>query len=165
MIDKHSKAYNNLEFLNSADARLIRILAEYLEPAMRFKNQKVRDTIVFFGSSRTPPNDVAKKHYEEIKAKYDSSPSAENKKKWEFSKKQLEMSRYYEDARTLARMLTEWSMSLKNHQKRFLISSGGGPGIMEAANRGAIGMVLVSGANTLQPGNTLGRGVVRGAED
>jgi uncharacterized protein (TIGR00730 family) len=137
MTDKPSKAYNNLEFLNSADARLIRILAEYLEPSMRFRHQKVKDTIVFFGSSRTLPNDIAKKNYEEAKNLYDSNPSADNKHNREVSKKQLEMSRYYEDARTLSSMLTDWSMSLKNHHKRFLISSGGGPGIMEAANRGA----------------------------
>ncbi|MFQ5584963.1 MAG: LOG family protein [Calditrichia bacterium] len=137
MSKKPVKAYQNLDFLKSADARLIRILAEYLEPARRFRKQKVKDTIVFFGSSRTTSREEAEKCYREMQEKYDSAPTAENAGELKLCEKALEMSRYYEDARTLSRLLTEWSLSLKNRHKRFLIVSGGGPGIMEAANRGA----------------------------
>ncbi len=98
-------AYLNEAFLNSPDARAIRILAEFLEPLAHFRRQKVRDTVVFFGSARLRENG----HLQE----------------------------YYEDARTLARTLTEWANQFTNSTYRFVVCSGGGPGIMEAANRGA----------------------------
>jgi len=98
-------AYLNEDFLNSPDARAIRILSEFLEPLAHFRRQKIRDTVVFFGSARLK----------------DEGPLHE----------------YYDDARTLARMLTEWAMQFTNNNYRFVVCSGGGPGIMEAANRGA----------------------------
>jgi uncharacterized protein (TIGR00730 family) len=107
-------AYENPDFLNHADGRLIRILSEYAEPQARFRHERIQDTVVFFGSARIHPLDKA------------NSDSPAN-----------EMARYYEDARKLAHLLTEWSMSLKSPRHRFVITSGGGPGIMEAANRGA----------------------------
>jgi len=137
MKSKPHKAYKNMEFLNSADARLIRILSEYLEPQRRFRQKKIKDTIVFFGSSRTIPNNRAKKKYEAAKKAYEINRDPENELLLKFCTKQFEMSRYYEDARQLAKLLTEWSITLKNHERRFIICSGGGPGIMEAANRGA----------------------------
>jgi hypothetical protein len=99
-------AYKNEEFLDSWNARSLRILSEYIEPLSRFSREKVRDTIVFFGSARLQD---------------DESP----------------MGRYYRDARELARLVTEWSRSLQPPTRRFVVSTGGGPGIMEAANRGA----------------------------
>ncbi len=98
-------AYKNEEFLDSADARPLRILSEYLEPLSHFRKEKIRDTIVFFGSARVT----------------EDGP----------------MGRYYREARQLARMVTEWSESLENTSRRFVVCTGGGPGIMEAANRGA----------------------------
>ncbi len=99
-------AYKNEKFLDSADARALRILSEYLEPFSHFRREKIRDTVVFFGSARIQEA---------------SGP----------------LSRYYEDARTLARLVTEWSEEIRNSSRRFVVCSGGGPGIMEAANRGA----------------------------
>src|SRR5947209_3376437 len=98
-------AYKNNEFLDSPAARSLRILSEYLEPLDHFRREKIRDTIVFFGSARIT----------------EDGP----------------MGQYYRDARKLARRLTEWSESLVNSTRRFVVCSGGGPGIMEAANRGA----------------------------
>ena len=98
-------AYKNEKFLDSPDARAVRILSEYLEPYSHFRRQRIRDTIVFFGSAR--PEET------------------------EFHK------RYYQDARTLARLVTEWSEQLPDNSRRFVVCTGGGPGIMEAANRGA----------------------------
>ncbi len=138
MAPKPVKAYKNLEFLNSPEARLIRILSEYLEPKRRFKQHKVKDTIVFFGSSRIVSEAEAKEHFDNTKNIYDANPSPENTRKYKIAQKQLKMSRYYEDARTLARLITQWSMGLGNNHRRYLIVSGGGPGIMEAANRGAL---------------------------
>jgi uncharacterized protein (TIGR00730 family) len=99
-------AYLNEAFLNSPDARALRILAEFLEPLAHFRREKVRDTVVFFGSARLREGEGP-------------------------------LARYYDEARTLARMLTEWADQFTNSTYRFVICSGGGPGIMEAANRGA----------------------------
>jgi uncharacterized protein (TIGR00730 family) len=104
-LDRRPVAYLNEKFLNSPDARAIRMLAEFLEPLSHFRREKVRDTVVFFGSARIAPDGP--------------------------------MGKYYEDARVLAKMLTEWADQFTNSTYRFVVCSGGGPGIMEAANRGA----------------------------
>jgi uncharacterized protein (TIGR00730 family) len=98
-------AYKNESFLDSPDARPLRILSEYLEPLSHFRAEKIYDTVVFFGSARIT----------------EDGP----------------MGQYYRDARTLARLITEWSDKLADTTRRFVVCSGGGPGIMEAANRGA----------------------------
>ena len=121
------KAYKNVKFLNSSHARTIRILAEYLEPDARFRDAKIRDTIVFFGSARLCDRGSAQKAIEEAK---DSMTRRQ-------AQRLLRTSSFYEDARELSRLLTQWSMGLSGNPARFVICSGGGPGIMEAANRGA----------------------------
>ena len=99
-------AYKNEAFLDSPDARELRILSEYLQPLTHFRDEKIQDTIVFFGSARLQ----------------EEGP----------------LGRYYTEARELARMVTEWSESLTHESRRFVVCTGGGPGIMEAANRGAM---------------------------
>ncbi len=136
MIKKAPKAYKNLEFLNSSDARTIRILAEYLEPASRFGKLNVKDTIVFYGSARVVDGESAQTNHKLIKEEFERNPSNELKKKLKSAETVVYMSRFYDEARELARLLTEWSISLKNSHHRFLVCSGGGPGIMEAVNRG-----------------------------
>jgi uncharacterized protein (TIGR00730 family) len=98
-------AYKNDEFIDSEDARPLRILAEYLDPLRQFRDENVRDTIVFFGSARL--------------------------------KQDGPLGRYYDEARELARSITAWSASLTTTENRYIVCSGGGGGIMEAANRGA----------------------------
>ena len=114
-------AYRNDEFLDSPDGRILRILAEYQEPLARFRRERIADTIVFFGSAR-------------FRDPAESSPAPP-----------LEVGAYYNDARTLARLVSAWSKTLPGPRHRFVITSGGGPGIMEAANRGAFD----SGAKTI----------------
>ena len=129
-------AYRNLEFLDSSEARPVRILSEYLEPLKRFRTENIQDTVVFFGSARTLSREGAERALADLSAnerKNESDYLAALKR----GQKALEWSRYYEDARTLAHMLTAWSLSLEEPRRRFVVCSGGGPGIMEAANRGA----------------------------
>jgi len=133
------KAYKNKDFLNSPSARLIRILSEMIEPAARFRKYGVRDTVVFCGSARILPRSVATLKLEKIKKKIKGvkSPSAGLKHQYEQAKRDVTMSRYYEDARVLAERLTRYFKGLKKKGKNFMICSGGGPGIMAAGNQGA----------------------------
>jgi uncharacterized protein (TIGR00730 family) len=136
VIHDHPLAYEDDEFLHSTDARPIRILAEYLDPLRRFRAQNVQDTVVFFGSARVLSRSSARRNLRELLAGT-GHQKADYKAALKRSQKAVEWSRYYEDARALAKMLTTWSMSLDTQRSRFVVCSGGGPGIMEAANRGA----------------------------
>jgi hypothetical protein len=130
-------AYLDPDFLESEEARPIRILAEYLEPLRRFKEQKIQDTVVFFGSARVDSRDRAERALQTLRARGDSDADAAYQAELRKSRKALEWARYYEDARELARLFTTWTLSLQSENHRFVVTSGGGPGIMEAANRGA----------------------------
>ena len=122
-------AYENPEFLNSPDGRLLRIMSEYVEPLARFRREQIQDTVVFFGSARFPSNEIARKAMQEAGA----SAEAEQK----LAKAGIEMARYYEDARRMAFLLSDWASHIPARRRRFVVTTGGGPGIMEAANLGA----------------------------
>jgi uncharacterized protein (TIGR00730 family) len=125
-------AYLDREFIDSEEARPLRILAEYLEPLRRFRAQNIQDTVVFFGSARIHSREDAEQAHEQLERRVDARDEHLAR-----GRKAVEWSRYYEDARQLARMLTEWTQTLTSPYYRFVVTSGGGPGIMEAANRGA----------------------------
>lgn len=130
------KAYEDQDFLTSPNGRIIRILSEFLQPQARFKRHKIVDTIVFFGSARLQSKKESLAEYNRLKR---SDPKSIKNFAEELRKVQqkVEMSKYYDDAVELSRRLTKWSLGLDTEGRRFTICTGGGPGIMEAANRGA----------------------------
>ena len=141
-------AYLNPDFLNSPDGRMVRILSEYSEPLSRFRREKIQDTVVFFGSARfaSLPDaqhalTILEKDGSAKPAQLQQQPGGKDPDALQAALKRahagVEMARYYEEARRLAHMLTEWSLTLPGKRHRFVVTSGGGPGIMEAANRGA----------------------------
>lgn len=145
-------AYENPAFLNSSDGRLIRMLAEYLEPLARFRREQIQDTVVFFGSARFRGREEADHELELLENTGSSRPAPSHEQPAsapdiaagtasDLQRKRavaaVEMARYYEDARRLSRMLTTWARSIPSRRHRFVVTSGGGPGIMEAANEGA----------------------------
>jgi uncharacterized protein (TIGR00730 family) len=127
-------AYENEPFLSSPDGRILRMLSEYIEPLSRFRREQIQDTVVFFGSARFPSLSTARKNLEELE-QHTSLTDGEPKRKHALAA--LDTARYYEDARRLAFMLTEWSSQIPARRRRFVVTTGGGPGIMEAANLGA----------------------------
>jgi uncharacterized protein (TIGR00730 family) len=145
-------AYENPEFLNSADGRMLRIMGEYQEPMSRFRRERIQDTVVFFGSARFRALDVASHELELLAntgsvapAPPDEQPASReeveqgqaSQQKMRLAEAAVEMAAYYEDARKLSGMVSKWAMSLPGRRHRYVVTSGGGPGIMEAANRGA----------------------------
>ena len=128
--NKKERFYYDKDFLSSGDARVLRIIAEYYGPRQRFNNYHVEDTIVFFGSARIKSPVQALQAIDDAAADINAQETAR-------LQHQLEMSQYYQDSRDLAYKLTVWSKNLKDNKRRFIITSGGGPGIMEAANKGA----------------------------
>jgi hypothetical protein len=151
-LDPAPLAYENPGFLNSADGRAIRIVSEYLEPLARFRREQIQDTVVFFGSARFRGREEADHDLELLENTGSTRPAPSEEqpakapeiasgKATELQLKRavaaVEMARYYEDARRLAQLLTQWAKTIPSRKHRFVVTSGGGPGIMEAANRGA----------------------------
>src|SRR3984885_7904482 len=129
-------AYRNEPFLNSPDGRILRILSEYQEPLARFRREQIQDTVVFFGSARFKGSDAARQNLTAVE-KTDATAAPHQEGDLKRALTGIDMARYYEDARRLAFMLTEWSIQIPARRRRFVVTTGGGPGIMEAANLGA----------------------------
>jgi uncharacterized protein (TIGR00730 family) len=128
-------AYQNEKFLDSPDGRILRILSEYMEPLARFRREQIQDTVVFFGSARFHNRSYAENALSTINN--GNGPSEQHELDRKRALAAVDMARYYEDARRLAFLLTEWSIKIPARRRRFVVTTGGGPGIMEAANLGA----------------------------
>jgi uncharacterized protein (TIGR00730 family) len=133
-MDQEPLAYLNREFVESEDGRPMRLLAEYLDPLRRFRDEQIQDTVVFFGSARVTSRERADRALRALLHDQAQRPDQDAVAQ---AQRALDWSRYYEDARTLAHELTAWTRTLNTPHHRFVVCSGGGPGIMEAANRGA----------------------------
>ena len=129
-------AYQNEPFLNSPDGRILRMLAEYQEPLARFRHEQIQDTVVFFGSARFQGQKAATQALSDVQSNH-SAAGTNIEQELRLAKAGVDMARYYEDARKLAHMLTKWSINIPARRHRFVVTTGGGPGIMEAANLGA----------------------------
>jgi len=125
-------AYENAGFLNSPDGRILRILSEYSEPLARFRREQIQDTVVFFGSARFHSRVTADDNLKALDNGVNSDEPSRQR-----AMAATVMAKYYEDARRLAFLLSEWSINIPARRHRFVVTTGGGPGIMEAANRGA----------------------------
>ncbi len=151
-LDSAPLAYENPSFLNGPDGRLIRIVSEYMEPLARIRREHIQDTVVFFGSARFRGREEADHALELLDNTGSLHPAPSNEqpasvpdiaagKATDLQRKRavaaVAMARYYEDARRLAQMLARWAAKIPSRRHRFVVTSGGGPGIMEAANRGA----------------------------
>jgi len=128
-------AYENKKFLNGPDGRILRILAEYQEPLSKFRRERIQDTIVFFGSARFRSRETTERALQELRAPGADTPEVQERIRR--AESDVKMSQYYEGARELAKLITKWAQTLNQPRHRFVVCTGGGPGIMEAANRGA----------------------------
>jgi uncharacterized protein (TIGR00730 family) len=130
-------AYQNEGFLKSPDGRVLRLMSEYMEPLARFRREQIQDTVVFFGSARFGSKEVAHRRLASAQENDATRSRSQLEQDLKLAQAAVDMARYYEDARRLAFLLTKWAMEIPAHRRRFVVTTGGGPGIMEAANLGA----------------------------
>ncbi len=161
------KAYKNLDFITSPDGRTLRVLAEFLEPAARFRRNRIWNTVAFFGSARTPSPVEARRTLKQVKAETADRERLTRtmKKRLQRAERDLDMSRYYEDAARLSEKITCWSLGIPEPKRRFHICSGGGGGIMEAVNLGDSFYGPLDPAGTARILMKLKMPAVRGNED
>ncbi len=130
-------AYENEAFVNSPDGRILRILSEYMEPIARFRREQIQDTVVFFGSARFHSRTVSEDKLAALESNAEQLSGGQFEPLRKRALAAVDMARYYEDARQLAFLLSKWSVQIPARRRRFVVTTGGGPGIMEAANLGA----------------------------
>jgi uncharacterized protein (TIGR00730 family) len=138
LLERAPLAYHDSRFIDSPDGRALRILAEYQEPLARFRRERIQDTVVFFGSARFVARSAAQSDLLVLEKSGSATLAPpQEQERVKRARAAVQMARYYEDARKLAYMMAKWAMGISKKRQRFVVTSGGGPGIMEAANRGA----------------------------
>lgn len=129
-------AYRDPDFIGSEELRPLRLEMELLKPEMILDEKGIKSTVVIFGGTQVAPRDQAEEMMEEAKAAIEADPdSPENQRLMIRAQRVLNKSRYYEECREFAKIVTNYNKQFRDGE--FIVKTGGGPGIMEAGNRGA----------------------------
>ena len=135
--DSYELAYLDQTFMRREDLRPLRLEMELLKPEMLIDEAGIKSTVVVFGGTQIAPKEVATPRLAAAKAAIAAAPDdAAAKRELFLAERVMSKSRYYEECRDFARIVTEYNLN-DDQIGEFIIKTGGGPGIMEAGNRGA----------------------------
>lgn len=134
-MDSYTRAYEDVDFLNLPELRPVRLQLEMLKPELILRDEGIVSTVVVFGSARTMDPEAAQRHLDAAAAATEAGAGDNGLRELARARRAVEHARYYDAAREFGRIVSREGQ--KDHIREFVIVTGGGPGIMEAANRGA----------------------------